>query len=502
MKPQTGTAISIDRAWTQGLALRLGWLLPGAILLLVAIVYTPTLNDYFTGDDFPDLVEVANKDNGEYLWDILTFQGSSQFWRFLTRVVFLGEYRLFGLDARPYHVVNLGLHLINVLLVYHFAYSLTNRRAVGLLAALGFGLTPAHVVSVAWVTALNRILATTFFLLSVIFLHQYLSRDRRRRRLAIASFAAFLLAILSDEVAAFFVLILLSYAWLFYFHRSRDLRGLSILMASFVLVGAVSAISLYSLQLDNDYLKTESYGLGWHIFSHFWAYVGRLMYPIGAEGGTERFWLVHRILGAILVAGGLYFLARGPNLARFLALWVAFALIPYTLWTDWTPPRYTYLAAVSFAIGVSLLAVKAFDRIANIDLRWARIGAAVALAAAVIPAITQTADQNGAFAFGADRYRLLVTELQRVLPSVPPGSQIYIVRGSWTHEWDNVVWLPAIARTLYGNASLTNLATEDCQRLKEATTRAAATQVYVLRLQDGHLQSVSRDSLGCDGRSG
>lgn len=439
------------------------WVLPGLAVLLVAVVYAPTLNDYFHGDDFPDFADVAHKGAGKYLWDILSFHSPSLYWRFFTRVIFLGEYQLWGLNSTPYHVVNLALHLAIVMLTYRLTLDFTGRRDVAFIAALWFGVTATHVVTVAWVTALNRLLHTFFFLLSLWFLLRYLVQERIKQWPLMASLGAFLMAILADEVSAFFAVILAIYAWLFYFQDRRDLRGYVLVVAPYILLGLGAGITLYILQSDKNYLQPSSYGLGWHIWRNLWAFLGRSVFPIKAETPRE-FWLVHRVLGATLLALGLYFVIRGPRLGRFLALWMLLALLPFTPTVSWSPARYTYLASIPFAVGVSCLMAKVAStlraKLSPIPV-WLAVGSV--LIAVLVLLSRQTMEKNNRFALFAERYRILVEGLQEELPEVGPNSRIYIVNGIWNSPFADLVFLPAVAETLYDDAHLRSLPPDPCK---------------------------------------
>src|SRR6185369_10292782 len=84
----------------------------------------------------------------------------------LTVLTFAIEYQLFGIAEKGYHVVNLLLHLLNVLLVFRVVLLLSDKSWVALIAAFLFGIHPMHVESVAWISELKDLLYTFFFLAS------------------------------------------------------------------------------------------------------------------------------------------------------------------------------------------------------------------------------------------------------------------------------------------------------------------------------------------------
>src|SRR3990172_7766726 len=452
------------------LPLSRGWLLPGVALVVTALVYAPTLDNYFFGDDFPDLADVATKGTAQYLRDAFVVRSSSFYWRLLTRVLYLVEYRLFGLNPVPYHAVNLALHLGVVLLVYWWAREFTGRRAVAFLAALLFGIAPTYTSAsggggaVAWITAVHRLLGTFFFLLSLFLLQRYLKGGRADLRLAAGSLGSFLLTILTDQSAAVLMPVLALYAWLFHYGPRRDARGFVLLMAPFALSAAVAIAFLYYIQIGRPYLRATDYKLGWHMARNFWIYLGRFAFPVRAGYPVpDSWWLIHRVGGVIIGALGLYFLVRGPKRARFLVLWFPAALLPFLPWAPWTPGRYTYPAAIPFFVGIALLGAWAYERACRFSIRWATFGGAALAAAVVVVASALTVRTNSGFGLRSLSYEVLVEELNEELPSAPSGSQIYILNGIWEHRFDNLIWLPAIGRTLYGPKTfLKNLHRGDC----------------------------------------
>lgn len=118
----------------------------------------------------------------------------------LTMLTFAIEYQLFGLNETGYHMVNLLLHLMIVILVFYAILLLSDKPGVALVASLLFGIHPMHVESVAWAAELKDLLYTFFFLASYILYLKYL-KDRNRKFYVLA-LLLFLVSLLSKAMAA------------------------------------------------------------------------------------------------------------------------------------------------------------------------------------------------------------------------------------------------------------------------------------------------------------
>ena len=113
-----------------------------AILLLTFAVYAPTLTDWFMRDDFLFLraAQTASRP-WVYIRDSFDFRSPGPpvdftFYRPLYQASYLGFYKLFGLEAWPYHLLNVSVHLANAVLVWLIARKLTGRLLVAHAAAL------------------------------------------------------------------------------------------------------------------------------------------------------------------------------------------------------------------------------------------------------------------------------------------------------------------------------------------------------------------------------
>ena len=142
------------------------WLWGAILVLLVAIVYWPTLGNGFVGDDTADIKKNLALRSAEGLYDLwFTFGTVMQYYP-LTFSTFWAEYHLWGLDPRGYHVVNGLLHAAVAVLVWR----LLRRLAVpgAWLAAAIFAVHPVHVESVAWLSERKNLVSALLALGSML----------------------------------------------------------------------------------------------------------------------------------------------------------------------------------------------------------------------------------------------------------------------------------------------------------------------------------------------
>ena len=130
------------------------------LFLLVTIVYLPAVKNGFIWDDPSHVTDNAllkTTDGLRRIW--LEPWAAPQYYP-MTLTVFWVEHALWGLNPVGYHLVNILLHAMNSVLLWH----LLGRLAVpgSLLIATAFAVHPVHVESVAWVSELKNTLSGFF----------------------------------------------------------------------------------------------------------------------------------------------------------------------------------------------------------------------------------------------------------------------------------------------------------------------------------------------------
>jgi len=155
------------------------WLWGAGLVLLVAIVYWPTLDNGFIWDD---------DDYVEYNATLTSSSGLLEIWFKLGAVPpvlssgaqhLLVEYRLWGVDPRGYHAVNLLLHATSAVLIWRLLLRLAVPAAW--LAAAIFAVHPVCVESVAWAAERKNVLSCALALGSLLAYLRFSAPDAAAR---------------------------------------------------------------------------------------------------------------------------------------------------------------------------------------------------------------------------------------------------------------------------------------------------------------------------------
>ena len=147
---------------------------PGFICLALAMttlaVFMPVAGQGFVNYDDSDYVtENAHVQSGlkweNVVWAFTTGHASN--WHPLTWLSHMLDCQLFGLKAGGPHLVSVGFHIANTLLLFLLLRRMTGALWRSALVAALFALHPLHVESVAWASERKDVLSAFFFLLTI-----------------------------------------------------------------------------------------------------------------------------------------------------------------------------------------------------------------------------------------------------------------------------------------------------------------------------------------------
>lgn len=159
------------------------------IFAVCCLLFWRGLRLYFIQDDFIYLWFTKNQSLHGFLQ--LFANKSAGFYRPIsTYLYFFVLQWLFGVNAFPYHLANLLIHISNSLLLAYLVYLLTKSRVVAFASALIFATRVGHVISVYWICVTTQSMTLMFFLLSLIFyVHHWKAGGRRNLFLSYFFFA-------------------------------------------------------------------------------------------------------------------------------------------------------------------------------------------------------------------------------------------------------------------------------------------------------------------------
>ena len=345
------------------------------ILLISVIIYLPVFNNKLLAWDDEFYIK-----NNPLVYSINLKDIFSQYvmgnYHPLTILSFAIEYQFFGLNETGYHVINLLLHLLNVVLVFYVINLLVNKPTVALVAALLFGIHPLHVESVAWAAELKDLLYTFFFLGSYIVYLKYLTNQQRK--LYVFSLLLFFLSLLSKAMAASLpaVLILTDY------FKGRKINGKSLLeKLPFILLSIGFGVVAVWAQKSSGATEVINFGFLQRIVfacSGFIKYIFQLFfplhlsayypYPIKSTESIPAQYYLYPILFAGLVFAIFYSLRSTKKVlfgVGFFAVTIFLVLQLLPVGGAIIADRYSYIPS----IGIFYLAGEGFDLLLNKKLK-------------------------------------------------------------------------------------------------------------------------------------
>jgi hypothetical protein len=354
-----------------------GWLLPGIALLCAAAIYAQAALFQFVYDDLGQIVlnpqikswTLAFSYFKTHVW--AQSSGIALYYRPAFMLWLTANYKLFGLNPLYWHLVVIWLHLACCVLVYFFVWRLTEDRWITVVATLLFGLHPAHVESVAWVSGATDSLMAALLLGSLLC---YLKHRDSGRTTDVWQWSSFLLAalsVLTKETALIIPVLIFAYQWIF---PQRAASGKTRLFAATRRAIPYVLISLFFIVARTFALRslTPSTRAGLRSSIPAWPrvvefYITHGLFPFRLSVfynlvsvthlGFWNFFVPLALVSA--VAAALYHASRRSQLWGFLSAWCVIMLIPLLNVTFWNTvenvhDRYLYLPSVAICVMLAL----------------------------------------------------------------------------------------------------------------------------------------------------
>ena len=203
-------------------------ILYGAMLVVITLVaYAGVFQNDFV--DFDDNIYVTDNPYtraGVSLagarYALNTFDSGN--WIPLTWISFQLDTSLFGRQAWGYHLTNLVLHSLNVLMLYAWLSRVTGLRIQALVVAALFAVHPLHVESVAWIAERKDVLCAFWLMMTLLAYERYSGSPTLGKYLLVC--ASFTLGLLSKSMLVTLpILLLVVDIWLPHHWRQVDQSG-------------------------------------------------------------------------------------------------------------------------------------------------------------------------------------------------------------------------------------------------------------------------------------
>jgi hypothetical protein len=358
------------------------------VLALTFAVYAHTLRYSFVADDRGQILD----NPAVHSWHFVPTYFNSHVWAGVMskeqgnyyRPLFLLWLRIndaaFANHAWGWHSTTILVHVFTTLLVYLLAVQLGISPEAALLGAMIFGLHPAHIEAVAWISGVTEPLLGLLLLASLLAYVQW--RLQRGRKWKLISLALFALALGEKETAVILPGLLLLYDWIFGTEWGRPLElrralvwcgeTLRRIWPYFFLVVLYVPLRIYALKGFSHgatLLSNKQLVFTWP--SLFWFWIRHLVWPVGLSSFYNFPVVVHPTLKNFILPGifdvgvavALFIGIRRSRMAAFFAALLVLPLIPPFLFcvfvvNEVAHDRYLYLPSVGFAILISLLLKK------------------------------------------------------------------------------------------------------------------------------------------------
>jgi Flp pilus assembly protein TadD len=201
-RTETETKAPAQGALDQGRALFL-------IVAATVLAYANSLSGAFVFDDtkqiagnsalrfWGNILRAFTSDVWSFQRGTLTKDIPPPYYRPLFTAYLTINYKLFGLWEPGWHLMNLLVHCGATVLIFFLIKRLSGDRLIATMAALLFGLHPAHVESVSWISGIPDPLAALFYVPSLIWYVRY--RTEGQTKFLVASLIAYGLSALCKE---------------------------------------------------------------------------------------------------------------------------------------------------------------------------------------------------------------------------------------------------------------------------------------------------------------
>ena len=287
-------------------------------------------------------------------------------------------------DDNPvyFHITNILIHIVNVMLVYFIFSRLTGNLFASALTALLFAIHPLNIESVVWISERKGLLSAMFSLMSMYYYISYKNEDVYRKK--IASILFFLLSLLSKPTTAALPLIFILLDLTIFNNKNkldfsfvvRSLKG----KLPYFISGAGIIILAFVAQSDHALASLSDVSLFSRLetsINNIIIYISKIFFPINLASFYPHvdkptyitvFYIIFILSWLSLAA--IYF--SKSKIITFSILFFFVQITPlsglFQTGAHSIANRYTYLPAIGFFFVISFFMGKVSNRLTYVSL--------------------------------------------------------------------------------------------------------------------------------------
>lgn len=328
----------------------------GLILISISVYWPALKGSFLTWDDIEQVTN--NKDiTNLNLFTIKKIFSSFylDMYQPLATLSYALEYKIFGANPFYFHLDNLIIHFINIVLVYCIFIKLNFNKKIAGLTAIFFALWPTQVETVAWISTRSTLLCSSFFLASILCWLNYLKNNNRKNYGW--SIILFIFSLLSKAAALPLpiILFLIDYAKKRKIDKKLILEKLPFFIIAFIF--GLIAIKSRTADVTQFQIVYTANNIGKIIINYgysFFLQIKNILLPFQLSPVYYYVYDSLKILYSLSIIAFLlpiYFFRKKPTV---LAVWLCFPILisvslAYIHRLKYAAAdRYTYLACLSF----------------------------------------------------------------------------------------------------------------------------------------------------------
>ena len=274
------------------------------------------------------------------------------------------DFHFWGLNPKGFIIVNIILHLLNVIMVFLILKLLSGDGYIALGAALIFAIHPMRVESVVWVTERKDVLYAFFYLLAIYHYIKYITSGENKKYY-ILTLLMFVLSLLSKALAASLPLVLLL---LDYYHARKKFLKLIIEKIPFFalsLLFGVIAVVAQSGEVPNKHpffahLFLMSYALMFYLIKFFVPLFQSVLIEFPEK--TTSYLPLKYYLSFLIIPVSIFLYIKLKKIRKellfsfgFFMVGIILILIKFPVGPAYIAERYTYIPYMGLAFLISFI---------------------------------------------------------------------------------------------------------------------------------------------------